>query len=149
MKLKPDLEAFYTIWPGNRSGLFYSSRCLHTANVSNTRLNTSVLTTEITSIPFFLFVWFSQCNVKIRRTADVFHVTKKLVCGLLTTVQLSRSAKCRQHETQPLSLLGPTSYRCNSDVWSHFKAGDSAAHTHTPGGLAQGWTYRRCSGERS
>jgi len=31
MKQKPGLWAFYNIWPGNRSGLFYSSLGQHTA----------------------------------------------------------------------------------------------------------------------
>jgi len=29
MKPKPDLEAYYAMWPGNREGLLYSCRGLH------------------------------------------------------------------------------------------------------------------------
>jgi len=31
MKLKPGLQAFYAIWPGNWSGLSYSSQSMHGA----------------------------------------------------------------------------------------------------------------------
>jgi len=33
MKLKPDLGTFYAIWPGNKSGLFYSFWSLHGTSV--------------------------------------------------------------------------------------------------------------------
>jgi len=38
-------------------------------------------------IPFFLLVWFSQGDVKERRTTDSFQVIKKLISCLLTTKQ--------------------------------------------------------------
>ena len=36
MKLKPGLAAFYAIWPGNRSGLFDSSRACTSVYKYNT-----------------------------------------------------------------------------------------------------------------